>query len=75
MPGVRRASRSRPLELHFPSSGRRGWSREQRLQELQHWEQVAAAPDGELRVAALALDHLTRVQTWRDERIRELEAD
>ena len=74
VPGCRRTSLCRPLELHFPSPDRRAWSQQRRVAELEHWERIVAAPDGEVRIAALALDHLTRVQTWRDERIRELES-
>jgi glycosyltransferase involved in cell wall biosynthesis len=70
--GCRRRMVARPLALHFPSPDRRHWPTARRQAELARWEAIAAAPDGELQVAELALDHLAEAQWARDERLRQL---
>lgn len=74
VPGCRRHMVPRPLVLHFPSPDRKAWPDARRQAELAHWDAIAAATDGELQIAALALDHLAEAQWARDERLRHLRA-
>jgi hypothetical protein len=41
-PGIRLASGTRPTVLHFPTPRRREWTLEERLRELERWEDVLA---------------------------------
>jgi hypothetical protein len=78
-PGFSGATSSRVTALQFPNtaSDRAEWTEEQRVAELERWEAIIAAPDGEARVEQLynagALRYLESVVFA--ERSRSLEAE
>jgi GalNAc5-diNAcBac-PP-undecaprenol beta-1,3-glucosyltransferase len=66
VPGVRVASGARPTLLHFPSSLRRGWPTERRLEELDAWIARMNEPGWRHDVLAdtLARSWGTATSTW-----------
>jgi len=54
LPGTRAASGTRPTVLHFPSHVRKGWSSEERIAEIEHWNQ----PDVAVTVRQRLLDNV-----------------
>ena len=65
-PGLRVASGARPTVLHFPSSLRRGWPAQRRLEELDSWAARMIEPGWreEAFGAALARSWETATSAW-----------
>jgi GalNAc5-diNAcBac-PP-undecaprenol beta-1,3-glucosyltransferase len=66
---VRAVTGNRPTGVHFPSTERRGWSEQDRLAELERWDERLAGPDAELRFALDVLDAVARDRALADARV------
>jgi hypothetical protein len=66
MPGLRTASGARPTVLHFPSSLRRGWPMERRIEELDRWAARMTEPGwrADLLAAVLANSWAGHTSAW-----------
>lgn len=62
VPGVRVTSGTRPTAIHLPSSTRRGWPIDRRLDELDGWVERMRRPGWREEVYAAALDRAARGQ-------------
>jgi glycosyltransferase involved in cell wall biosynthesis len=62
VPDVRLRSGALPTVLHFPSSTRRGWTTERRLEELDAWSKRMAAPGFREGLYRALLERTARAQ-------------
>jgi len=71
LPGTRAASGTRPTMLHFPSHLRDGWSTEQRLAEIDRWQESGMADALPQRL----LDNVLRDRAGLDEALTNRERE
>ena len=69
-PGCRAVSGTRPTVLHFPSPWRRGWSRNERVEELDHWARRLADPEWRERFIPKVVDHLVRHRAQQEDKLQ-----
>lgn len=75
VPGSRAVSGTAPTVLHFPSSGREGWTEAQRLAELDAWSSRSEVGQGLLDVVATDSAGLEELLSSREDELRRIHSN
>jgi len=69
-PGCRAVSGTRPTVLGFPDLRRGGWSRKERVKELEYWARRLADPEWRERFVPQVVDHLVRHRAQQEDKLQ-----